>query len=90
MPLAMLVKRSYSACIGSKQPLKAPQETTMNTSFHTATPAANKTARPLAFVMAVVATVVMLQSIDVLASREQGESIMARAATTLVAAVRRV
>jgi hypothetical protein len=60
----------------------------MNTNFHTASPVANKTARPLAFVMAAVLTLGMLQSIDTLASREQGASMMARAASTVMAAVR--
>jgi hypothetical protein len=60
----------------------------MTTNFRQAP--ANKTARPLAFIMAVVATVTMLQSIDSLASREHGASLMARAATSLVVAVRAV
>jgi hypothetical protein len=60
----------------------------MNINFHTASPAANKTARPLAFVMAAVLTLGMLQSIDMLATQEQGASIMARAASTVMAAVR--
>jgi hypothetical protein len=50
---------------------------------------ANKSARPLAFVMAAVATVAMLQSVDSLASREHGPSVMERVASVVIAAVRR-
>jgi hypothetical protein len=87
MPITKRFCRSYSAFIGSKQAAQRNKKEPSMTTRRNQAPA-NKSARPLAFIMAVVATVAMLQSVDSLASREHGPSVIERVAGVMISAVR--